>query len=102
MNERLFDALPSMIHDEMISEEKKGDYNFEDLLPKPFKPQSLKVGGTTFVDGMRVRAGAWFCLDCEKIAEDGSCSHCKFSVDDNTYGHVHVGNQQLIVSWEKG
>merc|ERR1719440_2078279 len=43
MNERLFDALPSMIHDEMIEEELGGEYNFEDHLPKPYDPKSLEV-----------------------------------------------------------
>eukprot|EP00929_Paragymnodinium_shiwhaense_P043946 TRINITY_DN22552_c0_g1_i1.p1 TRINITY_DN22552_c0_g1~~TRINITY_DN22552_c0_g1_i1.p1 ORF type:complete len:1268 (+),score=274.42 TRINITY_DN22552_c0_g1_i1:112-3915(+) len=52
MNENLFDALPSILHDEEM--ENNDDGTADPRYPPEFKVSSAKVGDTTYYDGMRV------------------------------------------------
>mmetsp|Transcript_66962 Transcript_66962/g.145517 ORF Transcript_66962/g.145517 Transcript_66962/m.145517 type:complete len:1199 (+) Transcript_66962:100-3696(+) len=99
MNQRLFEALPSLINDELQEQENEGEFNFEDFLPQPVKPKSLTDPATqrVFVDGMLVSA----VKDVKRCVEKDAENKCKkeAKVEKGSYGRVVIENSQLEVSW---
>eukprot|EP00930_Biecheleria_cincta_P070996 TRINITY_DN58554_c0_g1_i1.p1 TRINITY_DN58554_c0_g1~~TRINITY_DN58554_c0_g1_i1.p1 ORF type:complete len:1393 (+),score=272.40 TRINITY_DN58554_c0_g1_i1:131-4309(+) len=107
MNERLFDALPSMINDEML-EAELGEFDFQDHLPKPYKIGSVKVDGQVFIDRMRVRASLpgsgshKLCVIQKQLKHSVECLLEIDGGDTNPdYGRVHIEDNRLYVVWDK-
>lgn len=104
MNEKLFDALPSMIHDEMLKGNVDGGYAFEDQLPKPFSRKEITINGKTFIDGMRVTSTVEDCLAFESTVV-GDLKLCAFKIGSNSknpdYGIIQIVDGSLSVVWDK-
>jgi len=99
MNKRLFEALPSIVNDELQEDELKGEFNYEDHLLPPWDPKTYRDNKfrRTFVDDMLVRAVKKLKNRCVKVEEDGDCD--KEDISEGTYGRVRIENGQLQVVW---
>ncbi|CAK0827001.1 unnamed protein product [Prorocentrum cordatum] len=86
MNERLFDALPTMLMDEQLDEQDMLDQHMAG--PGPYAPQSAHDGA--FVDGMRVA-----CLG--KLKYPPGCEESHFLAEGNCELVVKAGKMGTVV-----
>lgn len=102
MNERLFDALPAMIMDELVLSQSQYV-----SFPAPVNPRSLTINGVMFVDGMRVQAlteiirfplgcvGTW---DFRRFLPQFTV--CDSLVQAGDVGNVVINQRHLTVRWD--
>merc|ERR1711957_904481 len=119
MNEKLFDALPTMIMDEEMDKEGLLEQHISG--PGPYNRKETKVDGETFVDGMRVasKEKIWYPSD-DALALESTCKwstkekakdllkkekeECKYFVGIGEMGTVELHDaptMSLTVIWDR-
>jgi len=104
MNERLFDALPTLLMDEDLT--KNGLLDDHIAGPPPFDRQEVVLDGQTFVDGMRVISNIEI-KDPPGCKVPGAISgvfsgapKCQLYVSKGSYGTVASELSMLKVRWD--